>query len=85
MFSEITQTERQIVYDVTYMWKLIFKKTGDYNKKETDSERESKLVVTSEEREGRVQTTTYKINKLQGSIVQYRKYSQYFKISINGL
>lgn len=40
MFSEITQTERQIVYDVTYMWKLIFKKTGDYNKKETDSERE---------------------------------------------
>ena len=27
----------------------------------------------------------YKINKLQGYIVQYREYSQYFIITINGV
>ena len=52
-------------------------------------------MVTSEERKGgewqyrgrglRVQTITYKINKLQGHIVQHRKYSQYFIITINGV
>ena len=29
--------------------------------------------------------STYKINKLQGYIVQYREYSQYFIITINGV
>ena len=53
---------------------------------------ENKLVVTKAEREWRsgkievgsseVQTTMYKINKLQGSIVQNREYSQYFTITI---
>ena len=33
-----------------------------------------------------VQTTTYyKINKLQGYVVQHREYSQYFIITINGV
>ena len=31
----------------------------------------------------RVQTTMYKRNKLQGYIVQQRKYSQYFMIILN--
>ena len=31
-----------------------------------------------------VQTTTYKINKLQRFIIQHREYSQYF-ITINGV
>ena len=32
-----------------------------------------------------VQTTMYKINKLQGYIVQHREYSQYFIIATNGI
>ena len=32
-----------------------------------------------------VQTTMYKINKLQGYILQHREYSQYFIITINGV
>ena len=32
-----------------------------------------------------VQTTMYKINKLQGYIVQHREYSQYFIITRNGV
>ena len=30
-------------------------------------------------------TTMYKINKLQGYIVQHREYSQYFIITLNGV
>ena len=32
-----------------------------------------------------VQTTMYKINKLQGYLVQHREYSQYLIIAINGI
>ena len=32
-----------------------------------------------------VQTTMYKVSKLQGYIAQHREYSQYFIITINGL
>ena len=32
-----------------------------------------------------VQTTIYKMNKLQGYTVQHRNYSQYFKITLNGI
>ena len=32
-----------------------------------------------------VQTSVYKINKLQGYIVQHRKYSQYFTITLNAV
>ena len=58
---------------------------------------ENKLVVTSGEREGgrgkigvgeeEVQTidTMYKINKLQGYIIQHKEYSQHFIITINGV
>ena len=52
---------------------------------------ENKLVVTRGEREGgwgkigvgdqEIQTTMYKINKLQGYIVHHREYSQYFIIT----
>ena len=31
----------------------------------------------------KVQTTMYKINKLQGYITQHREYSQYFRATIN--
>ena len=75
------------------MWNQKIKQTSKYNKKETDSE--NKLVVTSGEREGgrgkigeedqEVQTTMYKINKLQGYTVQHRKHSQYFIITLNGV
>ena len=46
-------------------------------------------MVTSGEREGEgdyeVQTTMYKISKLQGYIAQYKEYSQNFIITIIGV
>ena len=63
--------------------------------KQTQTDIENKLVVTSGEGEGGrgtigvrgsvVQTTMYKINELQGYIVQHREYSQYFIVTINGV
>ena len=50
MLSEISQ--RQIRYDITYMWNLKTE-TSEYNKKETDSQIENKLVVTGRERQVR--------------------------------
>ena len=44
--SAMSDTERQILYDITYMWNLKIRQTSEYNKKETDSEIENKLVVT---------------------------------------
>ena len=62
-----------------------------YNKTETDSQIQrtnwwlpvgrGKMRVGDEE----VQTTMYKINKLQGYIVQHREYSQYFTVTLNGV
>ena len=43
--------EREILYDVTYMWNLKIQLTSYYNKKEANSVIENKLVVTSKERE----------------------------------
>ena len=37
MLSEISQTEGQILYDVTYMWNLKYT-TSEYNKNEADSQ-----------------------------------------------
>ena len=70
------------------------KQTSEYNKKETHRQTKQfsgySLVVGygGEARRGRgleVQTTTYKINKLRGYIVQNREYSTYFIITINRL
>ena len=58
----------------TYTWNLN-NETNEYNKTETDSQIENKLVVTSQEREGgrskeeEVKPTVYKINWLQGHTV----------------
>ena len=53
MLNEINQTDRekQILYGITYMGNLKYK-MSEYNKKESDLDRENKLVVTSGEREG---------------------------------
>ena len=51
MLSEISQTERQILYDITDMWYLKNLQTSEYNKKEADSDIETKVVVTSGEKE----------------------------------
>ena len=68
---------------------------NEYKKPETDSDTENKLVVTSGEtgwRRGKtgegdleIQTTKYKINKIQGCYVQHREYNQYFIITLNGV
>ena len=74
------------------IWKI--KQSSKYNKKETDSDTENKLVTTSGEREEqgqkrgrRLRGTNYirKINKQQGYIVQHKEYGQYFIITINGV
>ena len=56
---------------------------------------ENKLVVIRGEREGRwskigvgdeeIWATMYKIDKIQGYIVQHMEYSQYFIITLNGV
>ena len=38
MLSEISQTQRHILYDITNMWCLKNLKTSEYNKKEADSQ-----------------------------------------------
>ena len=38
MLSEISQTQRQILYDITDMWCLKNLQTSEYNKKEADSQ-----------------------------------------------
>ena len=42
--------ERQISYDITYMWNLIYDTNELIYKRETDSHTENKLVVTEGER-----------------------------------
>ena len=38
MLSEISQTQRQILYDITDTWCLKNLQTSEYNKKEADSQ-----------------------------------------------
>ena len=65
----------------------------EYNKTETDSDTENKLVVTSGEREeggareekGIKRHKLLLLNKLQRYIVQHKEYSQYFIITLNGI
>ena len=33
-----SERERQMLYDITYMWNLTVKQTSEYTKKETDSQ-----------------------------------------------
>jgi len=37
MLSELSQTERQILHGITYMWNPKIQQTSEYNKKEADS------------------------------------------------
>ena len=36
MLSELSQTERQILHGITYMWNPKGQQTSEYNKKEAD-------------------------------------------------
>ena len=36
MLSELSQTERQILHGITYMWNPKVQQTSEYNKKEVD-------------------------------------------------
>ena len=51
MLSEVSPTERQMLYDITDMWYLKNLQTSEYNKTEADSDIENKVVVTSREKE----------------------------------
>ena len=50
MLNEMSDWERQILYDIIYMWN-IKKKNSEHSKKEADTDIENKLVVSSGERE----------------------------------
>ena len=50
MLCEISQTAKDKYSVITYMWNLK-NKMNEYNKTETDTDRENKLVVTRVERE----------------------------------
>ena len=51
MLNEMSDKERQILYDITYIWSITkTKQTNEYNKTETDLWIENKLVVTSGDR-----------------------------------
>ena len=54
-------------------------------KKQTHRYGEQTSGYQYREGRGEGQSTMYKINKLQGYIVQHREYSQYIIITINGL
>ena len=62
MLSEISQTEKDkycMISLLCRIWKI--KQTGEYNKKETDSDIENKPVVTSGERKGVGAIKRYKL------------------------
>ena len=53
MLSKVSQTERQILYDITYMWNLKkYNKLVNITKNSRLTDIENKLAVTSGEREG---------------------------------
>ena len=53
ILSEIkSDRERQILYEIIYMWNLKNKTTSEYSKKNRFTDIENKLVVTSGGREG---------------------------------
>ena len=52
ILSEVSQTERQILYDITYMWNLKINTNETICKTETDSQTENKLIVTKGESGG---------------------------------
>ena len=82
MLSEIDR-ERQIWYDSTYVWNLKkHNKLVSITKKEADSQREQTSRYQRGEGRGEVEYRgrgpMYKINKLQGYIVQHGEYNKYF-------
>ena len=52
ILSEVSQTETQTIWHVTYMWNLKNNPYESTYKMETDSQTENKLTVTKEERHG---------------------------------
>ena len=89
MISELSQRNRNIVRYHIYMWNLKCKTNitcpppGD-NKKNKFTNTESKQVVASGARDrmgvrdSEVQSTMYKINKLQGYRVEHKEYRHFY-------
>ena len=62
------------------------KQSGLINRDQTRKKNVMGERVLYPKGEGKLfKTTMYKINKLQGCIVQYREYSKYFIITVNGV
>ena len=53
MLTEVSDRDRQMPYDITYMWNIKkIKQTSEYNKRNRYTDKENILLVTSGEREG---------------------------------
>ena len=83
ILSRISQTKRQILYVITYLklqqtsekiWTYRYRKQTSGCQWEVGQGRGTTVAGDLE-----VWTTTYKTDKLQGYIIQHRKYSQCFK------
>ena len=96
MLSEICQTEKDKYCMLSHMWNLKkIKKRINIRKEKKFTDTEKKVVVSSGERGGgkskivgeyqEVQTTRYKINKIQECNAQHREYSPYFIITLFGV
>ena len=82
VLTEMSDKERQILYDITYMQNLKYSTNECIYKRETDTQIQitNYLLVTTGEMEGdganqgyEIQTTTYKIDKQQANIIQHRE------------
>ena len=77
-----SERERQIIYDITYMWNLNYGTNECIYKTETDSDIEDRLVIIKGMGDGvgqlgfggwYLQTITFRMDKQGGPAVQHRK------------
>ena len=85
-YTKWKKTERQILYDITCMWHL-----KNLSIKQRNTQGEQTRVNKVERGKGQRQergrglrstNTMYKINNLQGYIVQHKEHSQWFILTI---
>ena len=88
ILSEVSQ--REMPYDITYMWNLNYDTNELIYKAEADSQTQTHGCQGGGMREGvggwdqQMQSIIYRIDKQQGPAVQQREYIQYSMINHNG-
>ena len=95
ILSEVSQKERQIPYDITYVWNQKYGANEPIYKTETDSQTQRTDLwlprgMGGRERNGlgvwgwQMQTTAFRMDNQQGPTVQHREYIQYPVVNHNG-